>query len=399
MINPLSPVFAIVALLVAIATAALLARRFGAPPDAGRHVALDGLRGYLAFFVFLHHSAVWYYYLRTDQWQAPPSHVFAYLGQGSVAIFFMITGFLFFSKLLDARQMPLDWTRLYVSRVLRLTPLYLLAIALLLLVVAALSDGFLNDPPARLAQDVGRWLAFTILGAPDVNGVWRTSAIVAHVTWSLAYEWFFYLSLPLLALILRVVPPTPYILLGVAGVVGAPLWKASFIFVAAFLGGIAAAFLVRSARVRALCSGPVASGLVLGSLTAAIAIFPSAYGFMPIALLSVAFAPIACGNSLFGLLTGPAARLLGALSYSLYLLHGIALFVLFHFVVGLSRGGSLTAFSHWLLIIGATPLLVVTCFVTFRWIEAPAMRATPRVLAWMRARPRRRRQAPAGRSP
>lgn len=29
--------------------------------------SIDGLRGYLAFGVFMHHSCIWYFYLRTGE--------------------------------------------------------------------------------------------------------------------------------------------------------------------------------------------------------------------------------------------------------------------------------------------------------------------------------------------
>ena len=85
--------------------------------------------GVMALAVFVSHSSIWYFYLRTGTWDVPPSNVYTQLGQGSVTLFFMITGFLFWSKLLDGRQQPIDWSRLYLSRALRLGPLYLVAVA------------------------------------------------------------------------------------------------------------------------------------------------------------------------------------------------------------------------------------------------------------------------------
>jgi hypothetical protein len=72
--DPVSPLSAIAPLLVAFATSFFLVKQFGAPPDQGRYSSIDGLRGYLAFFVFLHHSSVWYFYLQTGQWSVPPSN-------------------------------------------------------------------------------------------------------------------------------------------------------------------------------------------------------------------------------------------------------------------------------------------------------------------------------------
>lgn len=91
--------------------------------------SLDGLRGLLATFVFFHHSMIWYFYIQDGVWQSPPSSLFYYFGSGSVIMFFMITAFLFFSKITsNAHSKEFDWLRLYVSRFLRIAPLYLFAI-------------------------------------------------------------------------------------------------------------------------------------------------------------------------------------------------------------------------------------------------------------------------------
>ncbi|WP_428425704.1 acyltransferase family protein [Methylibium sp.] len=70
----------------------------------------------------MHHSCLWYFHLRTGEWAPPASRLYTHLGQGSVALFFMITGFLFFSKLLDGRTRRIDWSKLFIARFLRLTP-------------------------------------------------------------------------------------------------------------------------------------------------------------------------------------------------------------------------------------------------------------------------------------
>jgi hypothetical protein len=43
---------------------------------AVKYPEIDGLRGYLAFFVFLHHSYIWHDYLKTKQWGEPKSNFF-----------------------------------------------------------------------------------------------------------------------------------------------------------------------------------------------------------------------------------------------------------------------------------------------------------------------------------
>src|ERR1700761_4154599 len=89
---------------------------------------LDGLRALAALSVFVSHAGLYSHYLATGRWElvAP---VFTVLGQGGVALFFMITGFLFWGRLLRAHGRP-DWRILYIGRVFRIGPLYLLAAAI-----------------------------------------------------------------------------------------------------------------------------------------------------------------------------------------------------------------------------------------------------------------------------
>ncbi|HEY5994808.1 MAG TPA: acyltransferase [Gallionellaceae bacterium] len=388
--DPVSSLPAVAALFAAIVTTYLTVRLFGKLPDQGRFTSIDGLRGYLAFFVFLHHSSVWFFYLRTGQWQVPPSNLYTHFGQSSVALFFMVTGFLFFSKLIDGRTGGIDWGRLFVSRLLRLVPLYLFAMFLLFVVVALLSKGVLSEPFPKLVKGVAYWLGFTILGAPNLNGVDPTATIVAGVTWTLPYEWLFYLSLPLLALTVRVTPPFSYIVFGIVSVAGLSIWlRPQAHYLLAFLGGIMAAQLARSETFRRFARRKESSFLILGCIVIEVVNFPTAYGVAPLLLLSTAFVLIACGNTFFGMLSSHVSRTLGAMAYSIYLLHGIILFVAFNYIVGLSGSRALSSITHWVLVIGITPVLILCCYATFRLIENPAMRSVAGVTDWLRSRSRK----------
>lgn len=389
--NPLNPLLCVPVLGVALATVWLLTRRIPVP-SVGRFVSVDGLRGYLAFFVFLHHAALWYFYLRTGAWRVPPSRLFTHFGQISVALFFMITSFLFLSKVLDARAKPIDWTRLYVSRVLRLAPLYLFTMLALALVVAQLSQFSLHEPAVRLLAGAARWLTFTIVGGPPLNGVAETSDIVAGVTWSLPYEWFFYFSLPLLALLLRVVPPVPCLLLSVVSLAVFSLLKPAVPHLLAFTGGMAAAVAIRRPAIARYSQGSVAASLAIACvIVAALLPVSDRIDVRALPLLTLAFCIIAAGNDLFGVLGAPLSRHFGEMSYSIYLLHGLLLFVTFRFVVGLERAAELSPVAHWTAVLCCSPLLILVCHTTYRFIELPPNRSVPAVTAWLEARFARRR--------
>jgi peptidoglycan/LPS O-acetylase OafA/YrhL len=375
-------------LLAATALASALARAFGSAPAAGRFSTIDGLRGYLALLVFLHHSAIWYFHVRDGTWQAPPSNLFTLFGQGGVALFFMITAFLFFGRLLDARYRHFDWARLYVSRVLRLTPLYALAMGLLFLIVAGRSHWAMRDSLSNLARNAGAWLAFTFPGSPDLNGIDKTWITLAGVTWSLPYEWAFYFCLPILALLVSVKPPPAIMLLsiGILLLIAAGVWVPGLPQCVCFVGGIVAAVLVRIDAFRIFARTMPAHVLALACIVALVAFCPTIYSAKALLLATIVFTLIAGGCSLFGVLATPASRLLGDIAYSVYMLHGIALFLVFGGLLGASHP---SPEAHWIFVAGLGPVLVALCFATFRLVEKPAMGGVP----WLVARLRRHRAA------
>jgi peptidoglycan/LPS O-acetylase OafA/YrhL len=384
--NPLNPLFAVAVTLAAMLVSSLLVRVFGDPPAMGRFSSLDGLRGFLVIAVFIHHASIWYFYLRGGKWEVPPSHLYTHLGQSSVALFFMITAFLFTSKLLNGHEKPIDWLHLYISRILRLLPLYLVSITMLFFIVFADTGRSLNEPLAKLAGEVAQWLAFTIVGQPDLNGMHQTFIAVAGVTWSLPYEWLFYATLPLGALALGLAPSKGKIMgtaiacIAIILAMHYPYLK----FLATFSGGIAAAFCVRSARICSLLSGPAGACIAIGCLGLAIIAFPNGFKVPVIFLLSISFIAIACGNTLFGILVLPASRLLGDISYSIYLLHGLLLFVTFHFIETTQIAAAQSVAAYWLTIVGLTLPLIVVCYASFRLIEYPAMQSVLRTHRWIR---------------
>lgn len=376
-----SPLGAAGAVALALLTVRLLQRRFPAPPLRAGFPTLDGLRGFTAFFVYLQHGAALYVYTHTGAWQVPATRLFVHFGQSSVAIFFMITGLLFTSKLIDGRRTPIDWRRLYRSRVRRLAPLFVLFVALLWALAVALRGGRLSVSAPRALLQTAQWLSFTIAGMPDIN--FAPTSIIGGQAWSLAYEWWFYLALPAMALLLGQRPPRAWIAVSAAAVAGAVWWttaRGGWPFAASFLGGIAAAFLVRQARLRRGARHP-AAGLVCLAALAATSRFPTAFAPAPLLLLSFAFVIVAAGNSVFGVLEWACARGLGEMGYSIYLLHSILLFTVFAAGLGPARSAVLDGAGHWLVILACVPPLIVASFVTFRTIEAPAMRSIDRVNA------------------
>jgi len=120
-----SPLLAVLVYSVAIATSLALVQLVPViasnveQSKSARNESIDGLRGFLALGVFIHHCAVTWYYKQSGIWNVPPSNFYTELGQASVALFFMITAFLFWGKVID-KGSSIDWRSLYLGCVVRL---------------------------------------------------------------------------------------------------------------------------------------------------------------------------------------------------------------------------------------------------------------------------------------
>jgi len=340
-----------------------------------RYVTVDGLRGFLALAVVLHHCVISYVFHQTGEWKLPPSPFYSIIGQVGVSIFFMITAFLFWGRLLDQGK-QLNWFALYVNRFFRIAPLYWVVIAMMLLVVAIRTGFTLAVPPAELATQVFQWLipAF-VKGAPPVNGYQSTPTIVAGVTWTLYYEWMFYFSLPFLAIAATRRSPVAF--------VPACLWlvfvlpetlSSSFArtLVAMFIIGMATASLVR--RMPWLIGdGPMKSLSAVALLAFPLLTRSTAYEWAPIASLGAFFILVASGASLFGLLKSRSAIRLGSVSYGIYLLQGIVI-TLFHSQHVLGAFANKGSGQFWLTTAAIALALVCVAAGAYHFVEKPCIR-------------------------
>ena len=60
---------------------------------------MDGLRGILALSVLVHHFYITYFWKTTGLWKRPESDLLNNFGAIAVSFFFLITGYLFISKI------------------------------------------------------------------------------------------------------------------------------------------------------------------------------------------------------------------------------------------------------------------------------------------------------------
>lgn len=362
------------------------------PPNPARPRIgnLDGLRGFLALAVFLQHGVIFHGYLSDGVWRLPPSRFYVLIGQVGVALFFMVTGYLFWSILIKERGRP-HWGALYTRRVFRIGPLYLAAVATMLVFVAFDTGGRLQVPAYRLAADLLRCLSLGVLSVGTVNGDPKSSVFLA-VMWTLQYEWVFYGLLPVLALGARRDHWHLPFAAGFAVVciawrlAGAPIWHSSLdpIFALLFAIGMLSASLQLNGAVNRVPQ-PVLSILALASLTFAFAIFSSAYDIAPALLLGTAFFLMTSGGTIFGLLTTYRARRLGDVAYSVYLLQTLVLSAIF--AIPAVRVFSLASvFNYWGVVFLAAAVLVALAVFTHAWIERTGIDAGQRLIAMLGAK-------------
>ncbi len=370
---------AFLAVVLALLCSRLFLRNLSIP---GSHTfaSIDGLRGFVAFFVFLHHARFWFNYAHGRDWASAGSPLFVMFGQVSICIFFMLSGFLFTNKLLQGREKGVDWLALYCSRFLRLTPLYICMLCFLLLVVAIKTHFTLLEDTITLRSNIYDWLLFTIPGAPEINTLPGTSRIVAGVTWTLCYEWYFYFSLPVIGVLLGVKSKgyfTLWLILSCLCLFTFSQLGLDVNLLFGFAGGAFASFVANTEQLKKIFSRPDGSWIVLFGILGCFAAEPSGSYYVRLIVMSVCLAFIACGSNLFGLLTCRPARLLSTISYGIYLLHGILLYVVFMIILPLEVRITMTRAQHWLVIFCCIPVLIVWAGIMWHFVERPAIKFTP----------------------
>ena len=141
-------------------------------------------------FVMLYHFILYTEVTRLNGvWSRPTLGFFDSLGPGSVNLFFMTTGFLFYPRVLKGLG-TVSWTSVYISRVFRIIPLVVFAV----LASALLTLARMNfHPAAPIGQSLVAMLRWIICwDQPDLFG-YPGSGQLGSVLWSLWFEWLFYL--------------------------------------------------------------------------------------------------------------------------------------------------------------------------------------------------------------
>jgi peptidoglycan/LPS O-acetylase OafA/YrhL len=368
-------IFAVLAgMLAATLCASALARwAFPLPSSAKRLGCIDGLRGYVALAVLGHHFTLWMQLTRFGLgWTDPQAHFLKQLGTGAVGLFFMVTGLVFYPRVLAGFR-DTHWVGVLITRVFRIVPMVAIVLLVATVIVVARTGASLDS---RYPFSAFQWL--TTWDQPALLGYANSGRINASVLWSLRFEWLFYLLVlpacavlrdltrgrysswivPVMLLILCMpfrlanlpVPVLPYLPLFAIGMLAFEVQQREHL-----------ASRLRGGRVGVAASASLLIGMV-------IAPSPTTYA---IPFFAFFFICVACGNSLGGILRTQAALVLGECSYSIYLLHGVVLSLLF---VDLApETAAIPSFALPALIpVAAVAITLVAAF-TYRSIERPSI--------------------------
>ncbi|MGG5888708.1 acyltransferase family protein [Falsiroseomonas sp. HC035] len=346
-------------------------QRPGSPHSSPRIGELDALRGIAALAVVLFH-----YLDRYDELHSHVTEPLFYIPWGArgVQLFFVISGFVIFMTL-QRTQRPMDFV---VSRFSRLYPGYWVAIIVTTLTVRGLDVAFYERPMLDVVMNFTMLQKLSVIPADDIEGAY----------WTLYVElWFYVAVLALFTLgLLRHIEAFLLVGLGAAMVwwAGEELggggfwgWNLTTTFelvfnqIPFFVIGIGLYRIYMQERPR------MAMLVILAALACITVLHP--LEFLGAALVSIAaFALVLTGRA--GFLRQPVLIWLGAISYSLYLVHnfaGRALILRLQDDAGWTANASVGAAL-------AASLLIAT--VLTWWVERPAQRLIRRGYAAWRGR-------------
>lgn len=310
-------------------TPSIFARRiFAVPRGETRFAALEGLRAYAALLIFLVHY--WDRYatrvlgvdLNTLRLSTVPDVgtgivYWLFASHYGVDLFFFLSGFLVCKMLSRA---PFEYGRFVMLRFARIYPAFLVSSAVWIYVRIGVQHWYALD---------ARQLAGNLLFLNAVPGL----GVVPYntVTWSLFFEFVFYLSFPAVLALhsRRRVTPGAIVVFAAFFMPAVLLFGGFFVRFLAFFGGAVLSALPDDA-VRRLASR-IPEGLAIALYISATALFAQLLSypyFVPVFLVAtfLLVGKVTYGNGVLArAFAWTPLRYLGNVSYSFYLVHGLAI--------------------------------------------------------------------------
>ncbi|MFP5066352.1 acyltransferase family protein [Acinetobacter pittii] len=302
---------------------------------------INGIRGILASLVMFSHAFKDFYIYIGNPWIFDKNY-FDLLGYGNqatntgkigVAIFFMISGYLFY-RLLNGPSFNLK--KFIKNRFLRIFPLYAFVVSFCIIIGLIISDQTLDW---GILVGIAKW--YTFFGSYDVLNI---ATMTKGVEWTLKLEILLYASIPILFYLFQKINNQAIRHLLILGSILS-------IFIAGFLLRIYGKVYIDPRAALCFYVGYVAleiKGLysfqtflqskiatILAILFFLSSFFISSHNLFYLYLIASCgflFLCLSSGNNLFGLLDIEPLQKLGEISYSIYLIHGCVLYGLMQLI-------------------------------------------------------------------
>jgi len=363
--------------------------------------SLDGFRGCLAFWVYLGHLA------------DATGYTNSILARHALAVdlFVVLSGFLMVHTWKgDVRKVPFatrQTLRFYLGRFFRIAPPYFLLLAfcsLILTDLAAMHDAVLRTFPPPWSTELAHFEPVTVWYFGNLRWLWTHLTLMFGLfpglesstplpDWSLSLEMQFYLVFPLMLAMLRKVPLIAMAIFASALALMAPVLFGNYLVpgawehfgqpsflpyrLNAFIAGMVIALWGRSrgsvGRTRiADVSAAIAATICLIPLTK-----PVILGFILFALLVAGRVPFVSR-----ILNLRPMRLLGDVSYSLYLAHILIIIPVVFMLTCQPWFVGTPPLQRFAVAMALTlPAVVLVSYALFRGVELPSIRLGKRLTA------------------
>lgn len=312
--------------------------------EENRYQTIDGLRGLAAISVMFAHSLLsWSYFNSSKKWSIPDFATATFnntispdigfmifsLGGFGISIFFMITGFLFYDKLVRSSG-KISIISFFIKRFFRIAPLYYFVIFSVFIIV--FFTGLVEfTSTTQCMQAFLSWITFGFSNIKTISSLSPGSTPVAGVLWTLPVEWKFYFCVPFLSFFTKkrmssvlFVITGIFILILFSFLINTPIINIILPF---FMGMLSSLIINNYLK--------LSTNIIKSQITSIIMILIFGYVLFqyrtPLLyniLLGIFFIVVSNGNSIFGILKTKIFMSLGSISYSIYLTHGIVLFVI-----------------------------------------------------------------------
>lgn len=153
---------------------------------------MEGLRGVAVLLVFIVHIGLFRRWLEPGTPLAGVLDAGWQMGQSGVDLFFVLSGYLIYGAVI---RRPVRYGRFMARRLQRIYPTFLAVFAVYVCLDLLLPDGRIPSDPLPAIGYLGANLAM-------LPGIFPIVPLLT-VAWSLSYEFFYYLTIPLVVALLR----------------------------------------------------------------------------------------------------------------------------------------------------------------------------------------------------